>query len=160
MNGQPTAQNNREAGADGDLPGFRNWENADHVRELAQLWNVSEDTIPHWAPPTHAMQIFRYAEQGSIKLLWIVATNPVVSMPDLERIKRILANEDLFVVVQDIFMTETAELADIVLPAATWGERTGTYQCRAIRSAGHQPPNQRSMRGRTARVAARATTAA
>lgn len=127
MNGQPTAQNNREAGADGDLPGFRNWENPEHVRQLAELWKVHEDTIPHWAPPTHAMQIFRYAEQGSIKLLWIVATNPAVSMPDLARIKKILGNDDLFVVVQDIFMTETAELADIVLPAATWGERTGTF---------------------------------
>ncbi|MCU1368139.1 MAG: nitrate reductase [Ilumatobacteraceae bacterium] len=127
MNGQPTAQNNREAGADGDLPGFRNWENIEHVRELARLWNVDEDTIPHWAPPTHAMQIFRYAEQGSIKLLWIIATNPAVSMPDIARIRAILGNEELFVVVQDIFMTETAELADVVLPAATWGERTGTF---------------------------------
>ena len=127
MNGQPTAQNNREAGADGDLPGFRNWENIDHVRELARLWNVDEQTIPHWAPPTHAMQIFRYAEQGSIKLLWIVATNPAVSMPDSARIRKILGNDDLFVVVQDIFLTETAELADVVLPAATWGERTGTF---------------------------------
>ena len=40
MNGQPTAQNTRETGADGDLPGFRNWENAAHVAELAALWNV------------------------------------------------------------------------------------------------------------------------
>ena len=40
-------------------------------------------TIPHWAPPTHAMQIFRYAEQGSIGFLWISATNPAVSMPEL-----------------------------------------------------------------------------
>jgi anaerobic selenocysteine-containing dehydrogenase len=127
MNGQPTAQNNREAGADGDLPGFRNWENIEHVRELARLWNVDESIIPHWAPPTHAMQIFRYAEQGSIKLLWIIATNPAVSLPDLARIRKILAKDDLTVVVQDIFMTETAELADIVLPTATWGERTGTF---------------------------------
>src|SRR5205085_11776724 len=52
MNGQPTAQNTREAGADGDLPGFRNWDNPEHVRELAQLWNVDELVIPHWAPPT------------------------------------------------------------------------------------------------------------
>src|SRR3954452_7746170 len=57
MNGQPTAQNNRECGADGDLPGFRNWDNAAHVGELARLWNVDPLTIPHWAPPTHAMQI-------------------------------------------------------------------------------------------------------
>ncbi|SCF47021.1 molybdopterin oxidoreductase family protein [Micromonospora mirobrigensis] len=127
MNGQPTAQNNRECGADGDLPGLRNWENPEHVAELARLWNVEVDTIPHWSPPTHAMQIFRYAEQGSIKLLWVSATNPAVSMPDLARIRRILARPELFLVVQDLFLTETAELADVVLPAATWGEKTGTF---------------------------------
>ena len=125
MNGQPSAQNARETGADGDLPGFRNWGNPAHVRELAALWNVDADVIPHWAPPTHAMQIWRYAEQGSIELLWISATNPAVSLPDLARIRRILQREGLLVVVQDLFMTETAELADVVLPAATWGEKTG-----------------------------------
>ncbi|MDO3701434.1 nitrate reductase [Micromonospora sp. C28SCA-DRY-2] len=127
MNGQPTAQNTRETGADGDLPGLRNWDNDQHIAELARLWNVEVDTIPHWAPPTHAMQIFRYAEQGSIKLLWISATNPAVSLPDLSRIRRILARPELFVVVQDLFLTETGELADVVLPAATWGEKTGTF---------------------------------
>ncbi|WP_084780250.1 molybdopterin oxidoreductase family protein [Planobispora rosea] len=127
MNGQPTAQNTREAGADGDLPGLRNWDNPEHIRQLAELWNVEPSVIPHWAPPTHAMQIFRYAEQGSVKLLWISATNPAVSLPDLARIRRILAKEDLFVVVQDIFPTETAQLADVVLPAATWGEKRGTF---------------------------------
>jgi anaerobic selenocysteine-containing dehydrogenase len=90
MNGQPTAQNNRECGADGDLPGFRNWEDAAHVRELAELWNVDVATIPHWAPPTHAMEMFGYAEEGSIGLLWISATNPAVSMPESARIRKIL----------------------------------------------------------------------
>jgi anaerobic selenocysteine-containing dehydrogenase len=127
MNGQPTAQNTRETGADGDFPGFRNWDNADHVRELAELWNVDEMTIPHWAPPTHAMQILRYAEQGSIELLWISATNPAVTLPELSRIREILGREELFVVVQDLFLTETAELADVVLPGATLGEKTGTF---------------------------------
>ncbi|MEU6203801.1 nitrate reductase [Micromonospora musae] len=127
MNGQPTAQNTRETGADGDLPGLRNWDNPDHIAELARLWNVDSEVIPHWAPPTHAMQIFRYAEQGSIKLLWISATNPAVSLPDLSRIRRILRRPELFVVVQDLFLTETAEFADVVLPAATWGEKTGTF---------------------------------
>ncbi|MFD0783710.1 molybdopterin oxidoreductase family protein, partial [Micromonospora azadirachtae] len=127
MNGQPTAQNTRETGADGDLPGLRNWDNPEHIAELARLWNVEPEIIPHWAPPTHAMQIFRYAEQGSIKLLWISATNPAVSLPDLSRIRRILRAPELFVVVQDLFLTETAELADVVLPAATWGEKTGTF---------------------------------
>jgi anaerobic selenocysteine-containing dehydrogenase len=127
MNGQPTAQNTRETGADGDLPGMRNWDNPDHVAELARLWNVDLHTIPHWAPPTHAMQVFRYAEQGSIELLWVSATNPAVSLPDLGRVRRILAKPDLFVVVQDLFLTETAELADVVLPAAAWGEKLGTF---------------------------------
>jgi anaerobic selenocysteine-containing dehydrogenase len=126
MNGQPTSQNTRETGADGDLPGFRNWDNPDHVQELADLWNVDRHTIPHWAPPTHAMQLWRYAEQGSIELLWISATNPAVSLPDAGRIREILARRDLLVVVQDLYLTETAELADVVLPGATWGEKTGT----------------------------------
>lgn len=127
MNGQPTAQNARETGADGDLPGMRNWQNAAHIAELAQLWNVDPMTIPHWAAPTHAMQIFRYAEQGTIELLWISATNPAVSLPELDRIRRILADERVMVVVQDLYLTETARLADVVLPAATWAEKTGTF---------------------------------
>ncbi|HEY9001566.1 MAG TPA: nitrate reductase [Mucilaginibacter sp.] len=127
MNGQPTAQNTRECGADGDLPAFRNWSNQQHVSDLARIWNVEVDKIPHWAPPTHAMQIWRYAEQGSIKLLWISGTNPAVSMPELARIRKILNKDDLFVIVQDAFMTETCEHADIVLPAAIWGEKTGCF---------------------------------
>ncbi|MDQ3794555.1 MAG: nitrate reductase [Actinomycetota bacterium] len=127
MNGQPTAQNTRECGANGDLPAFRNWDNVHHIEELAELWNVERMQIPHWASPTHAMQIWRYAEQGSINLLWISATNPAVSLPELPRIRSILESEDLFVVVQDLFLTETAQYADVVLPAATWGEKTGTF---------------------------------
>ena len=73
------------------------------------------------------MQIFRYAEEGSIGFLWIVGTNPAVSLPELARIRRILRAGRLFVVVQDAFLTETAELADVVLPAAIWGEKTGTF---------------------------------
>jgi ferredoxin-nitrate reductase len=127
MNGQPTAQNTRETGADGDFPAVRNWANKEHVAELATLWNVDEITIPHWGPPTHAMQIFRYAEEGSIRFLWITATNPAVSLPELHRIRSILSQERLFVVVSDAFLTETARLADVVLPTAIWGEKTGTF---------------------------------
>ena len=127
MNGQPTAQNTRECGADGDLPGFRNWDNRTHVQQFADLWNVELDKIPHWSPPTHAMQIWRFAEAGSIKMLWISGTNPAVSMPELTRIRKILQMEELFVVAQDAFMTETTKLADVVLPAAIWGEKTGCY---------------------------------
>ena len=127
MNGQPTAQNTRETGADGDLVGMRNWQNPDHVQELARIWNVDPLQIPSWAPPTHVMQMFRFAEEGSIRFLWIIGTNPAVSLPELHRIRSILKQERLFVVVSDAFMTETGMLADVVLPAAMWGEKAGTY---------------------------------
>ena len=127
MNGQPTAQNNRECGADGDLPGFRNWNNEQHVQQLADLWDVDPLVIPHWAEPTHAMQIFRYVEQGSIGFLWVAGTNPAVSLPDLDHVRRILAQDSVFLVVSDAYETETTQFADVVLPAALWGEKTGTY---------------------------------
>ncbi|CAL9479848.1 Nitrate reductase [Nocardiopsis dassonvillei] len=127
MNGQPTAQNTRECGADGDLTAFRNWNNDGHISDLAAAWNLDPMRIPHYAPPTHAMQIMRYAEKGSVRFLWVSATNPAVSLPELRRIRSVLARRELFLVVQDVFMTETAELADVVLPAATWGEKTGTF---------------------------------
>jgi anaerobic selenocysteine-containing dehydrogenase len=127
MNGQPTAQNTRECGADGDLAGFRNWANDEHVEDLARVWNVDQMDIPHYSPPTHVMQMMRYAEEGSIRMLWVQATNPAVSLPELGRIRSILSQERLFLVVQDIFLSETAQLADVVLPAATWGEKTGTF---------------------------------
>ena len=108
MNGQPSAENNREAGCGPALPGFRNWENPEHVRELAELWNVDPIVIPHWAPPTDGMTMFRYAEQGSIGFLWIAGTNPAVSMPDLARIRRILSGDQCFVVVSDGYRTKTS----------------------------------------------------
>ncbi|KUH96864.1 molybdopterin oxidoreductase [Mycolicibacterium acapulense] len=127
MNGQPTAENTRECGADGDLAGFRNWSNDSHIGELADLWNLDMMQIPHYAPPTHVMQMMRYAEQGTLRLLWVSATNPAVSLPELRRIRSILSQQRLFLVVQDIFPTETTDLADVVLPAATWAEKTGTF---------------------------------
>ncbi|ATZ23187.1 Nitrate reductase [Streptomyces lavendulae subsp. lavendulae] len=124
MNGQPTAQNSRECGADGDLPGFRNWANPRHV---AKLWNVPPDRIPHDGPPTHALQMIRLAEEGSLRMLWVSGTNPAVSLPELDRIRAVLGQDRLFLVVQDLFPTETTAFADVVLPAAGWGEKTGTF---------------------------------
>jgi len=127
MNGQPTAENTRECGADGDFPGFRNWENEVHMQEMARLWNVERHKLPTYAPPTHAMQIYRYAEEGTVKMLWISGTNPAVSLPELGRIRHILNLSSLFVIVQDAFRTETTEHADVVLPTALWAEKTGCY---------------------------------
>jgi anaerobic selenocysteine-containing dehydrogenase len=50
-----------------------------------------------------------------------------VSLPELHRVRSILAQKGLFLVVQDVFLTETARLAEVVLPAATWGEKAGTF---------------------------------
>ncbi|HET7030314.1 MAG TPA: nitrate reductase [Candidatus Limnocylindrales bacterium] len=125
MNGQPTAQNTRECGANGEFIAFRNWKNPEHVAETARVWNVEPSKLPTWTPPTHAMQIFQLAETGSIRLLWIIATNPAVTLPEVGRIRKILAKSDLFVIVSDAFLTETAQLADVVLPAAIWAEKTG-----------------------------------
>ncbi len=127
MNGQPTAQNTRECGADGDLPAFRNWANDGHIEDLARVWNIDPMQIPHYTAPTHLMQMMRYVEDGSIRFLHVSGTNPAVSLPELGRIRSLLAQDRLFLVVQDLFLTETAQLADVVLPAATWGEKTGTF---------------------------------
>jgi ferredoxin-nitrate reductase len=125
MNGQPSAQNTRECGANGEFVAFRNWHNAEHVADVARIWNVEPSTLPTWTPPTDAMRIWRYCETGAIRALWIMATNPAVSLPEVKRIHSILEQKDLFVVVSDAWLTETARRADVVLPAAIWGEKTG-----------------------------------
>jgi anaerobic selenocysteine-containing dehydrogenase len=127
MNGQPTAQNTRECGCQGALPFFLNKDNPEHVRRVAAGMNVDPRMLNPWVNQTHIMQMLRFAEEGSIRFLWIACTNPAVSLPELPRIRRILSKPDLFVLVQDAFLTETAQLADVVLPAAIWGEKTGTF---------------------------------
>ena len=127
MNGQPTAQNNREAGCNGEYPGFRNSRNINHMQDLADHWNISVNDVPHWNEPTHIMSMLHFMETGTIKMFWVSGTNPAVSLPELDRIRRLFTSPNLFLVVQDIFMTETAQLADVVLPAAMWGEKTGCF---------------------------------
>ncbi|KAL2132003.1 hypothetical protein VTI74DRAFT_4309 [Chaetomium olivicolor] len=127
MNGQPTAQNNREAGCDGEFPGFRNHQNPNHMQELAKLWNIDPIQVPHWNVPTHVENLLNYIESGSVRMFWISGTNPLVSLPDLPRVRRLLTQPGLFAVCQDIYMTETAAIADVVLPAAQWGEKTGCF---------------------------------
>ncbi|KAJ3056376.1 hypothetical protein HK097_007213 [Rhizophlyctis rosea] len=128
MNGQPTAQNNRETGCDGEYTGFRNPENKQHMQDLADHWNVDVEIIPHWMEsPTHISQIMSFIRAGSVKFMWISGTNPAVSLPHLSEARETLRKPDLFVVAQDIFPNETTELASVVLPAAMWGEKTGTF---------------------------------
>lgn len=127
MNGQPTAQNNREAGCDGEYPAFRNHQNPRHMQEIADCWNIEFERIPHWNEPTHIQSMLNYIEEGTIQMFWISGTNPLVSLPNLPRVRELLTKPELFVICQDIFMTETAAIADVVLPGAQWAEKTGCF---------------------------------
>ncbi|RBR09089.1 uncharacterized protein FIESC28_10029 [Fusarium coffeatum] len=127
MNGQPTAQNNRETGCDGEFPGFRNHQNAAHMQDLADLWNIESIKVPHWNQPTHIHNMLNFMEKGSIRMVWVSGTNPLVSLPNLAKIRDIFTMPELFVVCQDLYMTETAAVADVVLPAAQTGEKTGCF---------------------------------
>jgi anaerobic selenocysteine-containing dehydrogenase len=127
MNGQPTAQNNRETGCDGEYPGFRNFQNPSHMHEIADIWNIEFMKMPHWNQPTHIEDMLKYIAEGSMEMFWISSTNPLVSLPHLHKVRDLLTKPGLFVVTQDIFLTETAAISDVVLPAAQWGEKTGCF---------------------------------
>lgn len=127
MNGQPMAQNNRESGCDGEFPGFPNNLNPKHMQEMADVWNIELEKIPHWDQPTDIHNMLKYIASGTIQMFWISGTNPLVSLPNLPRVRELFTNPKLFVVCQDIFMTESAAIADVVLPAAQWAEKTGCF---------------------------------
>jgi ferredoxin-nitrate reductase len=123
MAGQPSAMSNREAGADGSYPAYRNPHNEKHMRDLCALWNLDFASF-HPETPKDILLMMEAAERGEIEFMWVIGTNPLVSLPDQNRSKRILRK--MFLVVQDPFIdTETVELADIYFPAAMWGEKTG-----------------------------------
>ena len=125
LTGQPNAMGGREVGGSSNLlPGYRTAENPEHRREVEKAWGLSEGSIPEaWG--LTATEVFRALDEGSVKLLWVAATNPAASMPDLERARRAMRNAP-FVVVVDAYPTETTALADLILPAAQWGEKAGT----------------------------------
>lgn len=120
--GQPNAMGGREVGGLANfLPGYRTSENPEHRREVEEAWSLAPGSIPEaWG--LLATEMFRALDDGDIKFLWVAATNPAASFPDLDRARRALRNAE-FVVVQDAYPTETTLLADLVLPAAQWGEK-------------------------------------
>ncbi len=126
ITGQCNAMGTREAGFTSSLPGYRKFDNATDRAELAALWNIDEAHLPMkrgFAYP----DIVEAAVSGKIRALWIIATNPLVSFPNQDVLRQALSNLD-FLVVQDGFHpTPTTELAHLVLPAAIWGEKEGTY---------------------------------
>jgi len=124
LTGQPNAMGGRETGTMANLlPGHRNINDPADRAELAALWGIP--TLPE-TPGKTAVELFDALADGSIKAVWIACTNPAQSLPDLAKVRAALTKAE-FVVVQDAWAdTETAAYADLLLPAATWGEKDGT----------------------------------
>jgi len=125
ITGQCNAMGTREFGFTSSIPGYRNFTNAQDRKDFADIIGVPEEIIPTkrgYAYP----QIIDAIKRGEIKALWVVATNPLVSYPDQNALREALKKLDLLVV-QDAFMSDTAQIADVVFSAATWSEKEGCY---------------------------------
>jgi len=142
ITGQTTAMSNREAGGSSALAGYRNCENEVHRTALEQFWNIPAGKIPPRKPTAITSnsdlqpEIDSHVEMlrnGELGVFWIQCTNPAVSLPDLNKLYSYLAFDNPrrpFVVVQDIYdPVESIHFADLFLPAAMWGEKTGVYTC-------------------------------
>ncbi|PAX51533.1 molybdopterin-dependent oxidoreductase, partial [Brunnivagina elsteri] len=126
LTGQPNAMGGRETGGLAQLlPGYRFVANAEHRDEVEEFWGVPRGSISPENGRT-AWDIITGLEIGDVQMLWVVATNPAVSLPDLERTKAALRKSP-FTICQDAYYPiETAAFAHVLLPAAQWGEKTGT----------------------------------
>ena len=126
LTGQPNAMGGREAGGLSHiLPGYRVVKNSQHRAEVEQAWKLPPGSIKP-IPGRDAWSMITGLETGDVGVFWVAATNPAVSMPDLVRTKKALLRSP-FTIVQDAYYPlETASFAHVVLPAAQWGEKTGT----------------------------------
>lgn len=126
ITGQCNAMGTREWSSCSGLPGYRMLEKKQHREEVAQFWNVDEDFFP---PKRGLAQtdIFPAIEAGQIKALWIVATNPMTSMPNTPRIRRTLEKLEYCVVQDNYKDTECTQYAHAYFPAAVWAEKEGCF---------------------------------
>jgi assimilatory nitrate reductase catalytic subunit len=124
LTGQPNAMGGREVGGLANLlSAHRDLANPAHREEVAALWGI--ESVPA-EPGKTAVEIFDAIREGKIKALWIACTNPAQSMPQLSHVHEALRMCE-FVVLQEAFAnTDTAPFADVLLPATTWGEKSGT----------------------------------
>ncbi len=123
LRGQNNVQGGGDMGALPDrLPGFQHLENAELRSKFETAWGCSVPPKKGW----HLSGMFDAMERGELKVLYVLGENPLVSEADKKRAERLMKDLD-FLVVQDLFMTHTAEIADVVLPAqAGWAESDGT----------------------------------
>lgn len=146
LTGQPNAMGGREAGGLSHLlPGYRSVKNPQHRAEIEGIWGLPAGSISPYMGRT-AWEMITGLESEEVGVLWIAATNPAVSMPDLERTKAALLRSP-FTIYQDAYYpTETAAYAHILLPAAQWSEKTGVMTNSERRvtlcSAFRQPPGE------------------
>lgn len=141
ITGQATAMSNREAGASSALAGYRNYYNPDHVGWLEDFWNVDRGKIPPRKPtPITSNKDYQdinshveMMRNGELSMFWIQCTNPAVTLPDLNKLYSYMDFNNPnrpYIVVQDIYEPmECTHFADMFLPAAMWGEKTGVYTC-------------------------------
>jgi anaerobic selenocysteine-containing dehydrogenase len=126
LTGQPNAMGGREVGLMTQaLPGYRLIEDPAHRAEVEAYWGRPPGTISN-RPGLTAVEMFRALESGRVKAVWIAATNPAVSLPDLHSIRRALAKAELVVVQDPYHPTETSRRADVLFPTAQWSEKTFT----------------------------------
>jgi assimilatory nitrate reductase catalytic subunit len=126
ITGQCNAMGTREAGFASIMPGYRTFDSADDREELARLWSLPVERIPA-ARGLAYPDIIEAVLDRKIRALWIIATNPIVSFPNLKALQQALEGLE-FLVVQDCYHpTPTTEYAHLMLPAAGWGEKEGTY---------------------------------
>ncbi|MFZ5814891.1 MAG: molybdopterin-dependent oxidoreductase [Bacillota bacterium] len=123
ITGQPAAMASREVGGSSSYPGYRAVANAKHREEVAALWGVDPKKLPDKSPAI--TEIIDAILEGKIKALWVICTNPLISLPDQNRVQKALSMLELLVV-QDAYETvDTAKYAHIYLPAAMWAEKSG-----------------------------------
>ncbi|MXO05467.1 nitrate reductase [Flavobacterium sp. HBTb2-11-1] len=124
LTGQPNAMGGREVGGMATLlAAHKEIANPVHRKEVADFWGVDEISDK---PGLTATEMFEALESGKMKAVWIICTNPLVSLPESRRAEKALQNAK-FVVVQDIsHNADTAKFADLLLPAAGWLEKEGT----------------------------------
>ncbi len=123
ITGQPAAMAAREVGGSSTYPGYRAIANAKHREEIAALWGIDPKKLPDKSPSI--TEIIDAAIEGKVKALWVICTNPLMSLPDQNRVRKALEKLELLVV-QDAYETsDTAQLAHIYLPASLWAEKSG-----------------------------------
>ncbi|MFS8877481.1 molybdopterin oxidoreductase family protein [Synechococcus sp. H55.8] len=124
LTGQPNAMGGREAGGLAHLlPGYRKVTNPEDRAAVEQYWQLGPINPE---PGLDALGMIRALEAGALDVFWIAATNPLVSLPDLHRVAAALSRSPFTIVQDAYFPTETTAYAHLVLPAAQWGEKTGT----------------------------------